>query len=118
MRTKRLINKIVRCAEDKGWNVSTERNNGMTIFEFSQFTPAGQDFSFSAEMQGNHFDSLITDMEDYYEGFDVDSEAYLWLDDNGHGKNGAPYRMRDVLEDMEAAEKMTETLLDAVKALE
>lgn len=118
MRTKRLINKIVRCAEDKGWNVNTERNNGMTIFEFSQFTPAGQDFSFSAEMKGNHLDSLITDIEDYYEGFDVDSEAYVWLDESGHGRNGAPYRMRDVLGDMEAAEKMIETLLDAVKTLE
>ncbi len=118
MRTKRLIKKIVRCAEDKGWNVNIERHNGMTIFEFSQFTPAGQDFSFSAAMTANDLDSLIADMEDYYEGFDVDSEAYLWLDGNGHGRNGAPYRMRDVLEDMEAAEGMTKTLLDAVKTLE
>lgn len=37
------------------------------------------------------------------------------LDDNGHGRNGAPYRMRDVLEDMEAAEKMIEELLEAVR---
>jgi len=44
-------------------------------------------------------------------------EAYLWLDSNGHGKNGAPYRMRDVLDDMEEAEKMIETLLDAIKSL-
>lgn len=113
-----MINKIVRCAKDKGWNVNTERHNGMTIFEFSRFTPAGQDFSFPAEMKGNQLDSLITDMEDYYEGFDVDSEAYVWLDESGHGRNGAPYRMRDVLEDMEAAEGMTKTLLDAVKTLE
>lgn len=47
----------------------------------------------------------------------MDSEAYLWLDSNGHGKNGAPYRMRDVLDDMEEAEKMIEALLDAIKAL-
>ena len=57
-------------------------------------------------------------MEEYYEGFDVDSEAYLWLDDNGHGTNGAPYRMRDVLEDMEAAERNIESLLDAIREID
>ena len=109
MRRKDLIEKIVRCAEDKGWKVDadTKQSKGSTLFEFSQYTPAGQDFSFRATMKANHL-----------EGFDVDSEAYLWLDSNGHGKNGAPYRMRDVLDDMEEAEKMIETLLDAIKALE
>lgn len=48
----------------------------------------------------------------------MDSEAYLWLDDNGHGKNGAPYRMKDVLADMEAAEKYIESLLDAIRDID
>ena len=39
-------------------------------------------------------------------------------DDNGHGTNGAPYRMRDVLEDMEAAERGIENLLDAIKEMD
>ena len=33
----------------------------------------------------------------------------------GHGKNGAPYHMRDVLDDMEAVEDMIGELLDAVR---
>lgn len=49
-------------------------------------------------MRDNDFESLVANMEEYYEGFDVDSEAYLWLDSNEHGKNGAPYRMKDVVE--------------------
>lgn len=120
MRKKDLIDKIVRCAEDKGWKVDVDfkQGKGLTLFEFSQYTPAGQDFSFTATMKTNHLDSLIIDMEEYCENFDVDSEAYLWLDCNGHGKNGAPYRMREVLDDMEEAEKMIKTLLDAVKTLE
>ena len=69
-------------------------------------------------MKDNSLDSLVADMEEYYEGFDVDSETYLWLDDNGHGTNGAPYRMRDVLEDMEAAERGIENLLDAIKEMD
>ena len=68
-------------------------------------------------MQGRSLESLISDMEEYYEGFDADSEAYLWLDSNGHGKNGAPYHMKDVLADMEAAEGMVCKLLEAVRDL-
>lgn len=56
-------------------------------------------------------------MEEYYEGFDADSEAYLWLDGNGHGKNGAPYHMKDVVADMEAAEDMVCKLLESVRGL-
>ena len=48
----------------------------------------------------------------------MDEEAYLWLDETGHGKNGAPYRMKDVVKDMEEAEKMIDRLLDAILKLE
>ena len=99
------------------WDAEKQQDKKIVIFEFSQFTPAGQDFFFSATMQGRSLESLVSDMEEYYEGFDADSEAYLWLDSNGHGKNGAPYRMKDVLADMEAAEGMVSKLLEAVRDL-
>ena len=60
----------------------------------------------------------IGNIKEYYDNFDVDEEAYLWLDETGHGKNGAPYRMKDVVEDMEEAEKMIDRLLDAIMELE
>ena len=104
MRTRnKIIKEVIQCAEANGWHVDAEKHQdkNIVIFEFSQFTPAGQDFFFSATMQGRSLESLVSDMEEYYEGFDADSEAYLWLDGNGHGKNGAPYRMKDVLADME-----------------
>ena len=106
MRTRnKIIKEVVQCAETNGWHVDAEKHQdkNIVIFEFSQFTPAGE--------------SLITDMEEYYEGFDADAEAYLWLDGNGHGKNGAPYHMKDVLADMEAAEGMVCKLLEAVRDL-
>lgn len=53
-------------------------------------------------------------MTEYIEGFDVDEETYLWLDSDGHGKNGAPYRIREVLDDMEVAERMMNDLLDTI----
>ena len=94
MRTRnKIIKEVIQCAETNGWHVDAEKHQdkNIVIFEFSQFTPAGQDFFFSATMQGRSLESLVDDMEEYYEGFDADAEAYLWLDSNGHGKNGAPY---------------------------
>ena len=69
---------VVDCAEAQGWHVDVQQEKKCRniLFEFSKFTPAGQDFSFSATMKGNSLDSLISDMEDYYEGFDVDAETY------------------------------------------
>lgn len=96
MRTRnKIIKEVIQCAETNGWHVDAEKHQdkNIVIFEFSQFTPAGQDFFFSATMQGRSLESLVSDMEEYYEGFDADAEAYLWLDSNGHGKNGAPYRI-------------------------
>lgn len=115
-----IIDKITECAECNGWSVGldTGQEKVIVVFEFSKHTPAGQDFSFSATMRDNSLESLVADMVEYYEGFDVDSEAYLWLDSNGHGKNGAPYRMKDMVEDMEEAEKMIDRLLDAIMELE
>ena len=117
---KNIIDKITDCAESNGWSVSmdTEQEKDIVVFEFSKYTPAGHDFSFSATMKDNSLDSLGDDIEEYFEHFDVDSEAYLWLDDNGHGKNGAPYRMRDVSADMEAAERYIESLLDAIRDID
>lgn len=69
-------------------------------------------------MQDDDLNSLIGNIKEYYDNFDVDSEAHLWLDETGHGKNGAPYRMKDVVKDMEEAEKMIDRLLDAIMELE
>lgn len=83
-------------------------------FEFSQSTDFGQDFSFSASMNDGDIYSLIKDVNDYYEGYDPDEEAMLWVGSDGHGKNGAPYRLSDIIKDMEQAESMVSELLEAL----
>lgn len=112
-----LTDAVVECAKSKGWKVEAGiiYKKQTAEFEFGKFTPAGRDFSFSAEMKCANINSLIENIEEYYEGFDVDYETYIWLDQFGHGRNGSPYRMRAVLEDMEATEKMIEELLEAIK---
>ena len=51
MRTRnKIIKEVIQCAEINGWHVDAEKHQdkNIVIFEFSQFTPAGQDFFFSA----------------------------------------------------------------------
>lgn len=99
------IEELIKIAESDSWTVTEEEyTNGKGLL-FSKRSPAGQDFSIST----GPFESaeeLINNIHQRYVEYDADSEAYLWLDNEGHGKNGAPHRMRDVLEDMEACEKM------------
>ena len=45
----------------------------------------------------------------------TDYEAYLWIGTDGHGKNGAPYRIKDIVSDMEQAEAMIEKLYETLK---
>ena len=115
-----IIDKITECAEANGWHVHTERyrDTALWLFEFSQYTEAGQDFNFSAEMRYADPDTLIKSVREYYENYDPDEEAYLWIGDDGHGKNGAPYRISDIVADMEDAESMVGTLLEAFEGLD
>lgn len=105
------IEQIIAIAEQLGWQVKTDTDKpNLVVFDFQQYTPHGQDFSFSVEMKGNDTDSLLQEVETYYEDFDPDYEAYLWIGTDGHGKNGAPYRIKDIVSDMEQAEAMIEKL--------
>lgn len=83
------IEQIIAIAEQLGWQVKTDTDKpNLVVFDFQQYTPHGQDFSFSVEMKGNDTDSLLQEVETYYEDFDPDYEAYLWIGTDGHGKNG------------------------------
>lgn len=103
-----MRDRIVEIAEENGWKVDVESNDGDNFsYEFSKYSPPGQDFSFEAEIEDNNVYALLNNIKDYYDNYDCSYEAYLCLDNTGHGTNGAPYDMKDVYEDMEACEKMT-----------
>lgn len=89
------IDKIVACGEDKGWSVDVKADipAGTAEFEFSQYTTFGQDLNITCYLKDGDPDTLVTDVHDYWEGYDPDYEAYLWIGEDGHGKNGAPYHI-------------------------
>lgn len=98
--------KFIKIAEDLGWSIYQDERE----IELQKYIGSGQDFSFSVR---KGFD-FYRQVEDYYNGFDPDEEALLWVDDSGHGKNGAPYRLMDIITDMEEVEKELEKLYDAL----
>ena len=95
------MQKLIEKIEGLGWVVDKEDEE----YRMSRYSPAGQDFSFVVEA-GEDTEAFIQNIKQAYDDYDVSEEAYLWLDDSGHGQRGAPYDMKDVYEDMEACEAM------------
>ena len=71
---------------------------------FYKTAPNGLDFSFEVDI-GCDIEDFLDIVDNYYQNFDVSYETYLWLDNTGHGKNGAPYELEDILEDIKACEQ-------------
>ena len=108
--------KITEIAEILGWSVDfSELQNGKTDVNFAKYTSYGQDFNFSVELEDDDMEAFIDNIHEYYENFDVDEEAYIWIGSDGHGKNGAPYHIADIVKDMEEAEVMMADLYEAFK---
>lgn len=113
-KTKTQIEKI---ANNNDWSVSfcNERNNEICL-EFMNCTPYGQDLIVTIWMPTKGtIEDLASKIYEYADAYDPDYEASLWRGDDGHGKNGAPYRISDIVEDMEDAEQMIYDLADAFK---
>ena len=108
--------KITEIAEILGWSVDfSELQNGKIDVNFAQYTSYGQDFNFSVELEDDDMEAFIDNIHEYYENFDVDEEAYIWIGSDGHGKNGAPYHIADIVKDMEEAEVMMADLYEAFR---
>lgn len=110
--------KIYEIAEREGWKVDysyTDEKETEIMFSFEKYSPAGRDFCFEVCVPNDEdeyviYESVADSIYTYFEGFDVSYETYIWLDENGHGKNGAPYDMSDVYKDTESCEKMINDL--------
>ena len=117
------IEKIYEIAEREGWAVSHTVCQGEISFEFSKLSPAGQDFCFTRDVDYEDdedyvFEELRDAVYRYWENFDVCEETYIWLDNTGHGRNGAPHDMKDLYEDMQACEDMIHDLWLALEGKE
>lgn len=115
---KDVIAKVIEIAEENGFSVNVYNNREDEeeyYFEFGKYSDCGRDFTFSI-----FFNTLddISDIADkiyeYYEDFDVSYETYIWLDNFGHGMNGAPDDMLDVYNDTKQCKGFIEELYNAI----
>lgn len=117
MNIKEKIQKVTDIAHSNGWSVNVEdRDESNILFDFQRNTKHGQDFNFYAEMSDEEIDTLISGIRQYFKDFDSDYEASLWIGDDGHGKCGAPYHIKDIVSDMEDAEVRIYELLNTLEA--
>ena len=115
MEMNRRLEYILEKAQSLDYKV--EQEDGI-VYSLSTSSPFGQDCYVEIDSE-NDADMFINNLRNYADDFDVSYEAYLWLDETGHGKNGAPYDMRDLYEDMEWWKNAMTELADAlVEALE
>lgn len=114
---EKRFEKIYEIAKRNGWQADCYYVNNETelCFSFEKSSPAGQDFYISVSVPNEEdedifYDNVTDAIYEYWEGFDVSYETYIWLDETGHGKNGAPNDMMDVYKDMKACEDMIHDL--------
>ncbi len=115
--TRTFIETIVHSAELFNWNVTTETKGNQTEFVFQRYTKFGQDFCFDIPFKHNDLYSLAENVLSYYESYDPETETYFWLDTSGHGRNGAPYHIKDILADMEEIEEKLYELYCTIKTI-
>lgn len=100
---KTLVKEI---ANDLGWTLIIEDND----FMFERYTKYGQNIGFM--VKADNIKTLYDEVSNYYSNFDVSYETYLWLDERGHGKNGAPHDMSDVYNDIQGYDRKVKMLRD------
>lgn len=110
---QKLLDLIISIGQNKGWTVDfAALNNKHVDVYFQRYSPAGKDFNMSIEMPNNDPNGFLAHLSNYYENFDPDGEALNWCDEEGHGINGAPKRLKDIIIDFEEIEKEIKELLE------
>lgn len=60
------------------------------------------------------YENIVECIEEFRENYDIDYETYKWLGNDGHGKNGAPYHIEDILKHYK---RIDDTLYDIIEHL-
>lgn len=110
---KNRVEKIVSNFAYGMWDVTVNNDDGKHLVnprpqinvEFETYTDAGQDpvvditFDDSNDYE-NDLAQLVNKLYDYWDDYNPEEEASLWIGDDGRGANGAPYHITDLVKDM------------------
>lgn len=98
----KTIETIVDIANDLDWSVYIDKD--CNEVEFSKYSPTGEDFSFTVPYTDSG-DDIIKSVKEYYEDFDPDEHATMWIEARGR-VNGVPNSIRGLIDDAELIKKM------------
>lgn len=117
--------KIIDTAEMLGWTCKIRTNKKdkwnkdhfrKWSISFQRYTDKGQDVCFDFDL--HRLQDLPDELYGTWESYDPDEETSLWIGADGHGKNGAPYRISDILKDMEEVDTELNKLQTEISKLE
>lgn len=100
------------------WNsvtFSKDEDSNKVLFTFTPVLSGNYDGA--TELEAENLDELKAEARSYAADYDPDYQTYIWLDESGHGKCGAPYRMLDVHSQMEELQDALEDLAIGLNAL-
>ena len=105
---KLTLEKLQKQVEKLGWSMTIYENYiNLTIFS-PQDQEHYHELTIKYQPDGEiDYTGMLDELYDCVECFDVEENTMLWVDDEGHGKNGAPYHLKDVLKDMEWCKKQS-----------
>lgn len=112
----KLSNKIINAAENNGFSIHEVEKQGEDFYiEINQYTPCGEDWWEIIWFDGTD-EGFIEAIKDRYNGFDVDEETEIWIENRG--KNGVPSSIKALVEDAEWKERTLGELYDQLEEIE
>lgn len=99
------LEQIEKVAKDLGINLEwsgDEKANEIDGCDVCFYTSYGQDFGAWLPLSG--VEGFLDELSSYIFDYDPSEEAALWIGPDGHGRNGAPYYLEDILEDAKEIE--------------
>ncbi len=105
-----LYDKVREVAEAEDWKVTYDFEHHDA--EFEKYSPAGEDFLFSADMWG-----IIENVRDYANNFDPEYHVALHFQARLAGRGDVP-SLRVLLDDADAIDEMLEELACALEEID
>ena len=99
----------IKVCENLGWSCKIDKEDKSICLSY--YTPAGEDFNFYVNV-----DSFVSDVKEYYEDFDIEEHATMWIIAKHEGVKGVP-SLRVLFDDAEVIDDMLEELSEALDKL-
>lgn len=103
--------KLVDKAEKIGWTVYIDEDG----WDFRQYSPAGEDFSFFVNKSDVHSEEdMVREVRSYANDFDTEEHVQMWLEGGRNGVSGVP-DLKTLVKDADDIKMMLNKLASAME---